>query len=379
MLDSQAVVRNVTALAQRFQENWQERQLRSELAPDDFDALRQAGFHLLSVPVDQGGAWVSAAQSTRPLCESLRLLAQADSSLALVASMHPGVVCFWLNTVDAPSPFQQAWRQQRREVFQSVLAGAFWGTITSEAGSGGDILKSKAVARRAGGNGAYRLTGQKQFGSGLGIVSNMITTAVPEGEREPDFFFMHLRDVAWDGSAGIKLAAPWDGHGMCATQSHAMSFEDYPATRVAIEGRPLELMQAAGATIQCLFAAVITGIVERALDTARARLKERKASLLPFEQTEWARFECEGWLLQQAFEAMLRAVEEKELPRRDVLQGKLAVAELAESVMTRICRVVGGGTFSRHSPFGFWFEDVRALGFLRPPWALGYQSLLELL
>jgi hypothetical protein len=37
--------------------------------------------------------------------------------------------------------------------------------------------------------------------------------------------------------------------------------------------------------------------------------------------------------------------------------------------------VIGGGTFSRRSPFSSWFEDVRALGFLRPPWGLAYDGL----
>ncbi len=38
-------------------------------------------------------------------------------------------------------------------------------------------------------------------------------------------------------------------------------------------------------------------------------------------------------------------------------------------------RIHGGSTFSRRSPFAHWFEDVRALGFLRPPWALAYDTL----
>lgn len=35
-------------------------------------------------------------------------------------------------------------------------------------------------------------------------------------------------------------------------------------------------------------------------------------------------------------------------------------------------------TFSRSSPFASWFEDVRALGFLRPPWGLAYDSVAGL-
>jgi hypothetical protein len=58
-----------------------------------------------------------------------------------------------------------------------------------------------------------------------------------------------------------------------------------------------------------------------------------------------------------------------------VIRGKTAVAELAEEILLRLTRVLGGGTFSQRSPFAHWFEDVRALGFLRPPWGLGFDSL----
>ena len=60
---------------------------------------------------------------------------------------------------------------------------------------------------------------------------------------------------------------------------------------------------------------------------------------------------------------------------RAALRGKEAVSDLAESTVLRITRVLGGGTFSQRSPFAHWFEDVRALGFLRPPWALAYDTL----
>ena len=53
----------------------------------------------------------------------------------------------------------------------------------------------------------------------------------------------------------------------------------------------------------------------------------------------------------------------------------MSIALLAESILTRLCRIAGGGAYARHSPLGFWFEDVRALGFLRPPWALAADAL----
>ena len=68
-------------------------------------------------------------------------------------------------------------------------------------------------------------------------------------------------------------------------------------------------------------------------------------------------------------------MEEDRDRRFHAVQAKTAIAELAESVLQRICRVIGGGSFSRSSPFGYWYEDVRALGFLRPPLGLSYDQL----
>ena len=126
-----------------------------------------------------------------------------------------------------------------------------------------------------------------------------------------------------------------------------------------------------------MFTAVIVGVIEVAIKTARSRLSGKKDSMRAYEKTEWSRVELEGWLIQQAFEGMLRGVEGDNNSRRNGLLGKEAIAELAESVLLRICKVIGGGSYSRHSPFGFWLEDVRALGFLRPPWGFAYDLIFD--
>ena len=125
------------------------------------------------------------------------------------------------------------------------------------------------------------------------------------------------------------------------------------------------------------FTAVIAGIAQTAVETARQHVRRRHDSMRAYERVEWSRAEMEGWLIQQAYEGILRAVERGEDGRRQALLGKMAIAELAESMTGRLCRIVGGGTFSRSSPFGHWHEDVRALGFLRPPWGLAYDNLFE--
>ena len=82
-------------------------------------------------------------------------------------------------------------------------------------------------------------------------------------------------------------------------------------------------------------------------------------------------------MIRQSYEGMLREVEIGSTPARNTLLAKEAIAEIAESVLLRISKVIGGGAYSRHVPYGFWLEDVRALGFLRPPWALAYERVFQ--
>jgi hypothetical protein len=134
---------------------------------------------------------------------------------------------------------------------------------------------------------------------------------------------------------------------------------------------------AAGPLVSNLFTAVVVGILDEAVSTARAQLQPKAATLRPYEQVEWSRAELEHWLAVQAHEGSLRAVETGD-PVHGLYAGiraKQGVAELAESCLSRITRVIGGGSFARRSPFASWYEDVRALGFLRPPWGLAYDNL----
>ena len=102
--------------------------------------------------------------------------------------------------------------------------------------------------------------------------------------------------------------------------------------------------------------------------------------LRAYEQMEWTRAELDHWLAVQAYEGALRAAEGTDPVAASVaaLRAKEAVADLAESALRRVTRVLGGGTFSRRSPFAHWYEDVRALGFLRPPWGLAHDSLFAM-
>src|SRR5687767_7413889 len=147
-MDATTVRERVAAVAERFAAERRERQPRRGLDRADFDALAEAGFLLTGVPVELGGLWADLPRSVRAIAGIHRTLARGDSSVALVASMHPAVLfaCDWLPRPHAPPPHDEAWQEQRRWAFQTALEGHWWGTIASEPGSGGDGSKTRARA-----------------------------------------------------------------------------------------------------------------------------------------------------------------------------------------------------------------------------------------
>jgi alkylation response protein AidB-like acyl-CoA dehydrogenase len=373
--------RRVRELVTLWKPQRAERQARRHLERADFDALRDTGFLRSVVPEAHGGMWVDSTESAAAVCGAVRLLATADPAVALVSAMHPAVIGYWLFS---PDPSQPGWQEQREAVFASACAGERWGTITSEPGSGGDIARTKTIATPADGAGfmpgqAFLLAGDKHFGSGSGIADRMITTAIPAGEDAPAMFVLDVRDRPWDGTAGLKLIAEWDGVGMAATQSHAMRLDGAPGVRLARHGKLAEITTAAGPFIASLFTAVIIGVLDEVIAVARQQLQPKASELRSFEQVEWTRAVCDHWLAVQAYEGAVRVIPDGG-PHAlfAALTAKESVAELAENILSRVARVIGGGAFSQRSPFAHWYEDVRALGFLRPPWGLAYDNLFAL-
>jgi alkylation response protein AidB-like acyl-CoA dehydrogenase len=363
---------DVADVARSFASERPERMLRRHLDPADFDRLASIGLPLVAVPTGEGGLFTSLQADVRSMCSAYRTLAAGDPSVALVAAMHPAVLAFWLGTDTVPAPHSQAWADQRSWIFNAVKGGAWWGTISSEPGSGGDHRRTASTAKCDGER--WLVSGVKHFGSGSGVTSYMLTTAVPDGDDVADWFFVHTEGMPWDGSQGVTLLREWDGRGMRATQSHAMRFDDVVAERIAWPGHLDELRMEAAAFGPTLFTAVIVGVVDAVMEAASVELATGRSG--EFGRVEWADARMEAWTLAQVLEGMIRVVEDRRDPRLAV-QGKVMAARLAESVTTRVCRAVGGSTFSEANAFGQWAQDVRALGFLRPPWALMYETLID--
>lgn len=368
------VIHDLALIARDFATATIERQKRRHLEAEDFEQLRAAGFLLTGVPMAQGGLWQDPAGSARDYGEMVRTVAHGDPSVALVAAMHPAVMLNFL-AIDTVDDHPAAWAAQRQWAIDTARS-QWWGTLTSEPGSGGDVLKTRTTATPRGDQ--YLLSGDKHFGSGSGQAAFMLTTARIDAAAKPELFFLQHRDVPWDGSSGCKMTVAWDGMGMAATQSHAFRLQGFPATKFASTEVLDRIGPVASQIGNMLFTAVALGVADNAMAFARQKLDGKIDSMGAFEKTEWVRCQNELWLAEQAYQGALYAIEAN-APDAAVaaLRCKVTCSELLEAALGRMAKVVGGASYSRALPLAQWTEDIKALGFLRPPLPLAYHQLLE--
>ena len=371
------VMRNVSEVADVFAADGAARLERQSLDRADFDRLADAGLIRTGLPGNRGGLWQGSRANVRDYVALYRRLAGADPSVALVSTMHPLVLAFWLQP-DCDGTFaSSAWRAQCDRYFSLVESGCWFGTIASEPGSAGDLMATRASARLSS-SGCYLMSGLKHMGSGSGVTSFMLTVARPDGEEIPDVFVMDTREQKWDGSTGTQLLGEWDGIGMAATQSHAFRFEEVAVERYAEPGCAIAQAPFVLPFGQTIFAAVTVGILDMAMRLVDERLGPKSAELRPLEQIEWTKAANGYWTVKAALEQMIVSIEQDDDALLNSCRGKWVIAETAEAVMASLAKAVGGRAFSRSLPLAQWGQDVRALGFLRPPWALAQDQLFEL-
>lgn len=371
------ILANIDSVAAGWADERDERFQRRHLERSDFDALADTGFLRLIVPESHGGLWRSLAETGPAVVDAVVRIARGDQSVALVASMHPSVLIYWAGSPEAPAPFAEAWADQRAEVFASALDGHFWGTIASEPGSGGDIHRTKTIATPVDGSTSrFHLKGEKHFGSGSQIVSYMVTTAKLPDAEAPMGLYLDLREQPWDGSAGMTIIREWDGMGMKATQSHATRLDGVEGTAWAWQGAIIDGSIIAGALGLSMYCGVILAVVDAAMAETERRLTGK--TLRAYEDVAWTQAQVDHWMLAQAQRGLVDtiATQPAAAAAGAAVKGKIGMAAAAESILGNVCRAVGGGAFSASSPFATWNEDVRALGYLRPPWALAFDQLI---
>ena len=268
-------------------------------------------------------------------------------------------------------------------MFASAVAGEQWGTITSEPGSGGDIARTRAVAapldaRAVPARPHLRRHRRQALRQRLGHHRPHDDDRGPRGRGRPD----DLRARRARPAVGRQRRAQADrrvgrhGDGGHPEPRHAP--RGAPAVRLAWNGPLDPITRAAGPFIATLFTAVVLGVLDEAVGLARdaAARQGRPAAGLRAGRVVAGRAGPlgRGPGLRGRAAGRRGRRPARRLPRRAAGQAGRRRAGRARRCC-RLTRVLGGGTFSQRSPFAHWFEDVRALGFLRPPWGLAYDTL----
>ena len=233
---------------------------------EDFEELKAAGYLLLPLPREFGGAGLTLAE----MCREQRRLAYHAPATALAVNMH----LYWVGVA------ADLWRRGDASlewILREAAAGEIFAAGHAESGNDVPILLSTAKAERV--EGGYRFTGTKHFGSLTPVWTRFGThgmdTSNPEQPKIVHAFMTRE-------TAGYKIKETWDVLGMRATRS-----DDTVLDNVFVPDRYIARVVPAGAAgidpfIGSIFAWALMGfgniyygLANRALDQTIRAVKSK--------------------------------------------------------------------------------------------------------
>lgn len=365
-------------LASRFFERAAQHDREGSFPFENFDDLRAAGLHLLTVPEEFGG-WGATLPEAIQVIERL---ARGDGSTALVFDMHVQV----LGSLSESRPWDGD--QFARFCRSIVEDGAIINSCATEPELGSPSRGGLPATRACWTGDGYRLTGRKTFSSGSPVLTHALIPAVLDNAAEGTVgvFLMPM------DRPGVQIEETWDVLGMRTTGSNDLWLEDVPVSvdelvqrrgpDVADPGRV-----SGGAWFGMTIAGVYLGIASAARDAAIDFALQRKptalngaaiATLEPI-QRQLGALEAELLTARALLYTTADAWAQHPAQRPDLLTHvglcKVTATTHAVSATDLALRVVGGQSMSRGLPLERLFRDVRAGLFHPPTEDLAYANL----
>lgn len=238
---------------------------------EDFDELKAAGYLLLPLPREFGGAGLTLAE----MCREQRRLAYHAPATALAVNMH----VYWIGVA------ADLWRRGDASlewILREAAAGEIFAAGHAESGNDVPVLLSTAKAERV--DGGYRFSGTKHFGSLTPVWTRFGTHGMDTSNpAQPKIVHGFItRD-----STGFKIKETWDVLGMRATRSDDTVLDnvfvpDRYIVRVVPPGAagidPFVLSVFAWALLG--FGNVYYGLAKRALDQTIRAVKSKGSMAL---------------------------------------------------------------------------------------------------
>jgi len=267
LLTVENVVERARQLAEHFRARLHEYDATAAFPTANFDEIRAAGLHTMTVPEQQGGLglWRVGGRVT-PYYEALEAIARVDSSTAQLLQVH----------CHATGMIATLGTDEQRAFYMDevVRRGKLIASCGSEAVVGGADVRGYVaeLARAAGG---YVLNGIKGFASLVPAADYYNVWVAVEGEGP--WAARMVVAVVPKNTPGVALVDDWDTLGMRPTVSWSMRCTDVAVPDAWIVGRPGDWAYRDPRTFTLAFAANHVGTARGAYDFAAAYVRERPA------------------------------------------------------------------------------------------------------
>jgi alkylation response protein AidB-like acyl-CoA dehydrogenase len=336
---------------------------------EDFEELRAAGYLLMAVPSDLGGAGLTLPQ----VCQEQRRLAYHAPATALALNMH----VYWTGMA---ADLRSAGDRSLEWILREAAAGEVFAAGHAESGNDIPVLLSTTRAERV--DGGYRFYGHKHFGSLSPVWTRLglhgMDTSDPTAPKIVHAFMP--RDTP-----GYRIEETWDTMGMRATASNDTILEgcfvpDRYIGRVVPAGAA-GLDAFVGTTFVWAlmgFANVYCGLARYAMDRTLATVKTKKSIAItrtmayhPEVQHAVAEMVIELETIEAVIERAARDWSENRDPARTgellvrVVAAKCRAVESAWKVVDTALELAGGFGIFRAAGIERLFRDAR-LGRIHP-------------
>ncbi|MFK0203852.1 acyl-CoA dehydrogenase family protein [Streptomyces lavendulae] len=325
--------------------------------PRSLDALRASGVLALAVPREYGGPGADG----RAVNDAVRLVAEADASLAIVLFLHCAVTARLARWGS---------EHQKERYLHAIAAGdCLAASVWSEQNAGASKARLATTAV-ADGPGTWRIDGSKTFATGAGIADVYLVLAQTSTEAGKGGYgstaqSLFLVDAA---TAGVRSRPGPDLVGMRSSATGLVSFEDCRVAEGARLGRAAQTPEIISHPhhLGYTLGAVGVGIARAALDSALTEAADR--GLLEHQAVRHALAEVEASV--EAAHALVDRAGARALQHRGfriALLAKAHASAVAESACARLQRVLGSAAFVATHPVNRLARDARAIAHMGPP------------
>lgn len=308
----------------------------------------------------------------RQASEAIEAIATASPSLALITSMPLGLAgCLTLGGEGPDQDWTRRWHANIESIAGDYRAGKVYAACNSEKGAGGSLAATRTVAKRDG-SGNFRISGEKILATSGEHASVFFSTAKVDPSELPgtgvvEFFFIDTK------AQGVTIASDWNGFGMRSTESQSVHYDSAPVASMMGFPNYLAVVQ----PVQywyCLFAAIPLGCAKSILDTLSTPAPQSPALRMRLTEAQMRYESLRAYLLETAAEFRGSA---GAAYANKVLRMKTFVTQEATKLSAEMFALSGGRHYSRSSAVARAFADSFAGTALRPPLALGLETLVE--